>query len=99
MTVLKGTEKECTLINVSKGEIPEELGRKKYIQRVISQKRGYRICILYTENKKGFKTVIRLAGGEKLTVRGPYIVVHDEYGVFKNITMDDLSVFLMTVED
>lgn len=99
MIVLKGTEEEQILIKIAKGDIPQELGNEKYIQRVIAIKRGYRICILYTENKRGFKTKVRLAGGEKLTVRGPYLVVHDEYGVYKNISMDDVGLFLLAEED
>ncbi len=99
MIVLKGSEKERTLINIAKSDISKELGSTRYIQRVISQKRGYRICILYAERKTGFKTVTRLADGENLTVRGPYLVVHDEYGVYKDISMDDVFEFLITVEE
>lgn len=93
MKVLVCNGQEEIIKDIPLSGVSAELGCDRYTQRVVISKAGYRICVWYAERKKGFKTTLRLAGGEKLTVRGPYIVFHEEYGAYGDIALNDIGEF------
>ena len=99
MEVLIMHEDENLIRNISVSGVKDILGSDKYTQRVIMPKAGYRICIWYNEKAQGKERKVRLADGEQITVKGTFIVVHDEYGAYKNITLDDMGVVMLAVED
>ena len=98
MEVLICKEEGNIIKNIPVSGVSEVLGSEKYTQRVVIPKAGYRICIWYSEDNKGIKRTIRLSDGEKITVRGTYIICHEEYGAYKDITLDDIGDFLVKTE-
>ncbi len=99
MEVLIMHEDENLIRNISVSGVKDILGSDKYTQRVIMPKAGYRICIWYNEKAQGKERKIRLSDGEQITVKGTFIVVHEEYGAYKDISLDDMGVVMLAVED
>lgn len=79
--------------------VRNELGNAKYTQRVIMPYDDHRICVWYNENAKGKERKIKLHDGQVISVRGTFIVVHEEYGAYGDITIDDIGVVMLAVED
>lgn len=99
MEVLIFKEDENIIRNISVSGVKDILGSDKYTQRVVTTKAGYRLCIWYNEKSKGKLRKVKLQGGDTITVRGTFIAVHDEYGAYRNITLDDMGVVMVAVED
>ena len=97
--VLIFKEDETLIRNISVSGVKDILGSEKYTQRVIMPKRGYRIVVWFNEKAQGKERVIKLYDGEQITVKGTFIVVHEEYGAYKNISLDDMGVVMLVVED
>ena len=85
MEVLIIKDDENIIRNISVSGVSEVLGSEKYTQRVI-------------ENGKGRERKIKLYDGEEITVKGTFIIVHEEYGAYRNITLDDMGVAMLAVE-
>lgn len=98
MEVLIMHEDENLIRNISVSGVKDILGSDKYTQRVIMPKAGYRICVWYNEKAKGKERKVRLSDGEQITVKGTFIVVHEEYGAYKDISLDDMGVVMLAVE-
>ncbi len=98
MEVLIFKEDKNLIRNISVSGVKDILGSDKYTQRVIIPKAGYRICIWYNEKAKGKERKIKLYDGEQITVKGTFIVVHEEYGAYKNISLDDMGAAMLAVE-
>lgn len=98
MEVLIMHEDENLKRNISVSGVKDILGSDKYTQRVIMPKAGYRICIWYNEKAQGKERKVRLSDGEQITVKGTFIVVHEEYGAYKDISLDDIGVVMVAVE-
>lgn len=98
MEVLIMNETENLIRNITVSGVKDILGSDKYTQRVIMPKAGYRICVWFNEKGKGKERKIKLSDGEKITVKGTFIVVHEEYGAYKNISIDDIGVVMLAVE-
>ena len=98
MEVLIIKDDENIIRNISVSGVSEVLGSEKYTQRVIIPKAGHRICVWYIENGKGRERKIKLYDGEEITVKGTFIIVHEEYGAYRNITLDDMGVAMLAVE-
>ena len=99
MKVLIYKENEKVTKNITLSGVSAELGCEKYTQRVVIPKAGYRICIWYSEDNNGLKRTVQLSDGEKITVRGTFIIFHEEYGAYKDITLDDIGVVMLMVEE
>lgn len=99
MEVLIMHEDENLKRNISVSGVKDILGSDKYTQRVILPKAGYRICIWYNEKAQGKERKVRISEGEQITVKGTFIVVHEEYGAYKDISLDDIGVVMLAVED
>lgn len=98
MEVLIYKENEKVIKNITLSGVSAELGCDKYTQRVVTSKAGYRICIWYSEDSKGKQRKVQLSDGEKIIVRGTFIIFHEEYGAYKDITLDDIGVVMLMVE-
>lgn len=96
--VLICKEDENVLQDISVSGVFAVLGYKPYIQRIVLQKAGYRLCIWYSEEGKGIKRKVQLCDGEKITVKGTYIICHEEYGAYEDITAEDRADFMSMVE-
>lgn len=99
MKVLICSEKENVLKDIPRSSVAEVLGCKHYIQRIVLQKAGIRICIWYSEENNGKKRKVQLCDGEKITVKGTYIICHEEYGAYEDITAEDRADFMLMVEE
>lgn len=99
MEVLIFKEDENIIRNISVNEIGKIVGNDKYTQRVIIPKEGYRICVWYNEKAQGKERKIKLSDGEQITVKGTFVVVHDEYGAYRNISLDDIGTVMLAVEE
>lgn len=98
MEVLIMNETENLIRNITVSGVKDILGSDKYTQRVIMPKAGYRICVWFNEKAQGKERKIKLSDGEKITVKGTFIVVHEEYGAYKDISLDDMGVVMLAVE-
>ena len=98
MEVLIFKEDENLIRNISVSGVANILGSDKYTQRVIMPKAGYRICVWYNEKAQGKERKVRLSDGEQITVKGTFIVVHEEYGAYKDISLDDMGAVMLAVE-
>lgn len=98
MKVLIYKENEKVTKNITLSGVSAELGCEKYTQRVVIPKEGYRICIWYSEDNNGLKRTVQLSDGEKITVRGNFIIFHEEYGAYEDITAEDRADFMLMME-
>lgn len=99
MEVLIFKETENIIRNISVSGVKDILGSDKYTQRVVTTKAGYRICVLYNEKASGGKKKIKLQNGETIIIKGTCIIVHDEYGAYGNILLEDIGDIMLAVEE
>ena len=92
-------EDEVVIKKITVSGVRDVLGNAKYTQRVIIPYDGHRICVWYNERGKGKERKIKLHDGEIIVIRGAFIVVHEEYGAYDDITIEDIGVVMLAVED